>query len=268
MNLDTTLQLIGLVGDLGVLIVALRGKLFRITPVFCGYIAWCLLNDIFFFLIVSKYFNKFGSGYFKIYMIEMLLDSAFQFAVLVELGWAVLRPIRSSLPRYSILILTLLFVLAGAVIWPVSAHMLPPKLVGAGIFFVHAQQTIAVLRVVIFMALAGFSQLLSIGWRNRELQIATGLGFFSMCSLTIWVIHSHQVVASNPYYQLLDQIGVASYICSLAYWIISFSQQEQERQEFTPEIRSFLLAVTGASRGTRMALADSGIGSTRKPAKP
>jgi len=268
LNTDTILQLIGLVGDLGVLIVALRGKLFRITPVFCLYIAWCLLNDVLFFLIVSKYFSKFGSVYFRIYMIEMLLDSAFQFAVLVELGWAVLRPIRSSLPRYSILMLALLFAVAGAVIWPVSAHMLPAKLTGAGIFFVHAQQTIAVLRVVIFMALAGFSQLLSIGWRNRELQIATGLGFFSMCSLAISVIHSHQTVALNPYYQLLDQIGVASYICSLAYWIISFSQQEQERQEFTPEMRSFLLAVTGGARGTRMALADTGIGTTPKARKP
>lgn len=268
LNTDTILQLIGLMGDLGVLIVAFRGRLFRITPVFCGYIAWCLLNDVLFFLIVSRYFNKFGGVYFRIYMIEMLLDSAFQFAVLVELGWAVLRPIRSSLPRYSILMLGLLFAVAGAVIWPVSAHMLPAKLVGAGIFFVHAQQTIAVLRVVIFMALAGFSQLLSIGWRNRELQIATGLGFFSMCSLAIWVIHSHQTVALNPYYQLLDQIGVASYICSLVYWIISFSQQEQERQEFTPEMRSFLLAVTGATRGTRMALADTGIGTTRKAGKP
>ena len=271
MNLDTILQLVGLLGDLGVLIFALRGRLFRITPVFCGYIAWCLLNDILFFLIFSRYFSNAFDLYRRIYSIEMLLDSAFQFAVLVELGWAVLRPLRSSLPRYSILLLGLLFTVAGAIIWPVSAHMMPANVNPSGIGFVHAQQTIAVLRVVIFLTLAGFSQLLSISWRNRELQIATGLGFFSMCSLAISIIHSHQTVNKaaeyNRYYHALDQIGVASYICSLVYWIVSFSQQEQERQEFTPEMRGFLLAVTGASRGARMALADSGIGTTRKPAK-
>ncbi|HEY3624696.1 MAG TPA: hypothetical protein VGL00_00375 [Terracidiphilus sp.] len=267
MSLDTILQLIGLMGDLGVLLFALRGRLFRVTPVFCCYIAWCLLNDIL-YLLLNRYFSYFGQNYFRIYLVEMVLDSVFEFAVLVELGWAVLRPIRSSLPRYSILMLALLFAVAGAVIWPVSAHMVPGgNLSKSGILFVHAQQTIAVLRVVIFMALAGFSQLLSISWRNRELQIATGLGFYSMCSLAIFVIHTHQSAGTRPYH-VMDQIGVATYVCSLAYWMFSFSQQEQERQEFTPQMRSFLLAVTGAARGTRMALADSAIGTPRKSEKP
>jgi hypothetical protein len=61
---------------------------------------------------------------------------------------------------------------------------------------------------------------------------------------------------------------VASYICSLAYWIFSFAQREQERQEFTPQMQNFLLAITGAARGTRIALANSGISTTQKPGKP
>lgn len=267
--LDTILWLIGLLAEAGVVGLAIKGKLFRITPVFCSYLAWCLLNDISLFFL-NRYF---GPSYFRIYLIEMALDSVFQFAVLVELGWSVLRPIRSSLPRYSITVLALLIGMAGAVIWPISARMIPSGSMNhLSILLVHGQETVAVLRVVIFMALAGFSQLLSISWRNRELQIATGLGFYSMCSLAVSIIHSHQTVHRpgeyNGYYHALDQIGVAAYLCSLVYWIISFSQQEQERQEFTPEMRSFLLAVTGAARGTRMALADSGLGGSRKAGKP
>jgi hypothetical protein len=262
LNLDTILQIIGLVGDVGVLVLSFRARLFRITPVFCAYIGWCVLNDILFLLIISKYLN--GDRYLRIYLMEMIPDSLFQFAVLVELGWAVLRPIRSSLPRHSIMILTGLFVLAAAVIWPISGHMLPAKLGPLGTFFVHIQQTVAVLRVVIFIVLAGFSQLLSIGWRNRELQIATGLGFYSMCSLCVSMVHSHQAIAANPYYHVLDQIGVAAYVCTLLYWIFSFAQQEQERQEFTPQMRSFLLAMTGASREARVALAEPSLGSRRK----
>ncbi len=264
MGLDTILWLMGLLAEIAVLALCVRGKVFRITPVFCCYIGWCLVNDVFFYFL-NGYPTK---TYFRIYLVEMALDSVFQFAVLVELGWAVLRPIRSSLPRYSILILAVLFVFAAALIWPVAAHMIPvANLQVSGARFVQAQQTVAVLRVVIFMALAGFSQLLSIGWRNRELQIATGLGFYSMCSLAVSVIHTHQTVI-GPSYHILDQIGVASYVCSLGYWVFSFSQQEQERQEFTPQMRSFLLAVTGAARGTRMALADSAIGASRKSGKP
>ena len=265
MDLDLILWLVGLSAEIGVLGVCLRGRLFRIAPVFCAYLGWSLFTDIF------AFFLSHSPSYFRIYSVQMLLDSIFQFAVLVELGWSVLRPIRSSLARYSIFVLVLLFAVAGAIIWPIAGHMLPANLKASSIAFVHAQQTVSILRVAIFLALAGFSQLLSIGWRNRELQIATGLGFFSMCSLAISIIHSHQTVSStvdnNRYYHALDQIGVAAYVCCLLYWIYSFAQQEQERQEFTPGMRSFLLTVTGAARGTRVALADSAIGLQSKAGK-
>ena len=265
MNLDSILWLVGVLGEIGVVALCFRARLFRITPVFCTYLAWSLLTDLFF------YFLGHSPNYFRIYIAQMLLDSAFQFIVLVELGWAVLRPIRSSLPKFSILILAFLIAAAGAAVWPLAGHMIPANLGPRSILLVHAQQTAAMLRVLVFLALAGFSQLLAIGWRNRELQIATGLGFYSMCSLAVFFVHSHQDVANSQQniasansYHLLDQVVVVSYLCSLAYWIFSFSQQEQERQEFTPQMRSFLLAVTGAARGTRMALADSSLGTTRK----
>jgi hypothetical protein len=224
---------------------------------------WSVLLDLLPFVVTKLPQHT----YFRVYVWQLIADSIFQFAVLVELGWAVLLPIRSSLPKHTVLILALLIAGAGALIWPVSTHMLPPDLNPAGVLFVRGQQTVAALRAVIFIALAGFSQLLSIGWRNRELQIATGLGFYSICSLAVSLIHGHQASVTNPFlYHLLDQIGVASYDCSLMYWIFSFAQQEQERQEFTPQMRSFLLTVTGAARGTRVALANSGISSTtRKP---
>jgi len=251
LDLDKILWLAGLVAEIVVLILCVRGKLYRITPVFCCYMAWCLLNDILFYFL----FRNVGQDpkkYFRIYVIEMVPDLTFQFAVLVELGWAVLRPIRTSLPRYSILILTILLVVAAMVIWPVSGHMIPAGDISSAlsIRFVRMQQTVAVLRVVIFMVLVGFSQLLSIGWRDRELQIATGLGFYSMCSLAIAVIHSHQTVDPKGAYRILDQIAVATYLCSLLYWLYAFLQQEEKRQEFTPQMRSFLLAMTGGVRGT------------------
>jgi len=257
LNLDTILGLSGVVAEAAVVVFALRARLFRLTPVFCCYLAWSLVADV----ALSIAAGHWGAGsvkYFHVYWVEMIVDSLFVFAVLVELEWAVLRPIRSSLPKQSILILAFLVLAAGAIIWPLARLALPPNLSPVGIIFVQLEQTIAALRVVFFIAMAGFSQLLSIGWRNRELQIATGLGFYSMFGLTIAIIHAHQSVGQA--YHLLDAVGTASYICSLLYWIASFAQQEEERHEFTPQMRSFLLAVTGAARGTRISLAESGIG--------
>jgi hypothetical protein len=255
---DTILWLSGLVAEAGVVVLCIRAKLFRMTPVFCSYLVWSLFIDILFYSL--------GKYSFRAYFIQVVVDSVFQLAVLVELEWAVLRPIRSSLPRYSIAILAFLVVGAGALIWPIARMTLPPNLNQTGIFFVQLQQTIAALRVVFFIAITGFSQVLSIGWRNRELQIATGLGFYSMCTLAVSLIHAHQTV--GVVYHRLDQFAAASYVCSLAYWIVSFAQQEQERQEFTPQMRSFLLTMTGAARGNRVALANSGIPPSHKPGNP
>lgn len=264
MNLDTILWLSGDVASAAVLFLCLRANLIRLTPVFCSYLAWTLCADIALYVAFRQWGAE-SAQYFKFYLVEMIVDSVFQLSVLVELEWAILRPIRASLPKYSIVILAFLVLAAGAIIWPVARWALPPKLTAVGTVFVQLQQTIAALRVVFFVAMAGFSQVLSIGWRNRELQIATGLGFYSMFSLGIALFHAHQAVGHT--YHLLDALGTASYICSLVYWIVSFSQKEEARQEFTPQMRNFLLAVTGAARGTRMALADSGIGTskTRKP---
>jgi hypothetical protein len=38
---------------------------------------------------------------------------------------------------------------------------------------------------------------------------------------------------------------------------VSFAQKEAERREFTPQMRSFLLAAAGAARTTRVAMTDS-----------
>jgi hypothetical protein len=258
LNLDTILWLTGVSAEAVVVLLCIRGRLFSYTPVFSSYVAWSLFVD----LLVYYLRRLSPDGYFRIYFPQMVVDSAFQFAVLVELGWSVLRPIRASLPRRSILILALLVIIAGALIWPIAGMTLPGHLTRTGRFFVQLQQTFAVLRVAIFLGLAGFSQVLSIGWRNRELQIATGLGFYSMFSLAVSLVHAHQAV--NSQYSFLDQLITASYVCSLVYWIYSFAQKESERQEFTPQMRSFLLAVTGAARSTRVALADSGPVRPRK----
>jgi hypothetical protein len=125
----------------------------------------------------------------------------------------------------------------------------------AGYLNVHLQETFSILRILFFLGLAGCSQLLSIGWRDRELQIATGLGFYSLVSLAVWMHHSGQ--ATGPQYHLLDQMVSVSYVCSLAYWLVSFATKEAERREFTPQMQSLLLAMAGTARGARVALNDS-----------
>ena len=145
----------------------------------------------------------------------------------------------------------------GAAVWPlVGVHGLA-SYPAAWRNLVDLQQTTSILRILFFLALAGCSQLLSIGWRDRELQIATGLGFYSLVNVAVDIMRQHQ--GMGPRYGILNQVVAAGYLCSMAYWVFSFAQKEAERREFTPQMQSFLMAVAGSARSTRLALTESAI---------
>lgn len=204
--------------------------------------------------------HRYPSAYVTTYIVEMILDSVLLFGVLVELAWSILRPIHASLPRFLRVVIGVLILALGAAIWPFAAFQASAKLSGGIATLSHMQQTFQVLRVLVFLALAGCSQLLSIGWRNRELQIATGLGFTSLIGLAVAMLHAHESTWAQ--YKHMNQLVVASYLCSLLYWMYSFAQVEEQRREFSPQMQTMLLAVAGAARSTRIGMANV------TPAKP
>jgi hypothetical protein len=231
-------------------------RIWRVLPVFSMYFLWDLLTNAAAFVIYHYYFKAYES----FYIFESIIDSFLELAILVELAWAVLRPMRSSLSRSALIVVCALIVTAGAIIWPFVgipglAHA--SKLV---LMFAQFQQTISVLRILFFLFLAAASQLLSMSWRDRELQAATGLGFYSMVSVTVAMIEAHQT--SFVQVQRLNHFVIIANICALFYWLVSFAQKEAERREFTPQMQSFLLSVAGAAHSTRVSLSSSRGGKT------
>jgi xanthosine utilization system XapX-like protein len=250
-DLNNILWFLGLLAEAAVVGLLVYRRIWRSLPVFCFYCVWNLLSDA----VTYATLRFFPSSYLTAYLLQTFLDSALQFGILVELSWSVLLPLRSSLSRSTLLMVGVLGVLLGAAIWPFSGiHQLaglPTEMRN----LVRLQQTASILRILFFLVLAGCSQLLSIGWRDREMQIATGLGFYSIVSLAVEILDSHQ--AMGPSYWHLNQLVVACDICSLLYWVVCFAQKEAERREFTPQMQSFLLAVAGSAGTTRKALADA-----------
>ena len=248
MTVENQLWLAYVVVEAAVISLLLFRRAYRVVPIFVLYCCWDLLINV--GSLPIRYY--FSTGYLTYYIVETLIDSVLQFCVLVELAWSVLRPIRKSLPRFSLVAISLFILLLGATIWPFAAvHGI--DLAPQGEFLMHLLQTVSVLRVLFFLALAGCSQLLSLSWRDRELQVITGLGIYSIVSLAVAMYHTHQASAAENSQFNLFVIG--SYICSLVYWIICFSQREAERQEFTPQMQNLLLAMAGVARADREALA-------------
>jgi hypothetical protein len=248
---DSLLWMAGASAEAVVLFLLLRRRVFSSLPVFTSYMAWSLVSDLGQYAAVNYY----PAAYFRLYFVSLAIDSLFLFGVLIELSRSVLRPMAKMLPRWTPAAVAILIALICAAIWPLASAPEFSKYTPLSRVFVHLQQTFSILRILFFLVLAGCSQLLSIGWRDRELQIATGLGFYSMVSLSVSILHMHQVRGTQ--YHLLDQIMAASYFCCLLYWVYSFARQEAERREFTPQMQNFLLAMAGTARTTRIGLTDS-----------
>lgn len=238
--------------EAAIILLLVKGRVNKTFPVFFVYLCWSLFSDLAMYCI---HVVATPDIYFRIYEGQLVLDSILIFALLVEVAWGVLRPIRNSLPKYSWIGIAVLVAVGGLILWPIAGLAAPGNLEPRGMNLFRLQQTPAILRAVFFLALAAFSQVLSIGWRDRELQIATGLGFYSIISLAVTVAHTHQVVGAG--YHWLDELAGISYLGALLYWVYSFATQPAERREFSPQMQSMLLAVAGAARSTRVALADS-----------
>jgi hypothetical protein len=265
MSLDNTLWLAYILTEVAVVGLLIYRRVWRLLPIFCIYCAWDVLSNAEGFA-TSHIFKLSYSNYIFTYLIQTVIDSALQFCVLVELIWSVLRPIRNSLPRFTFVALAALILALGAVIWPFAALAGLANQPANVLLAVHLQQTTSILRILLFLAMAGCSQVLSIGWRDRELQVATGLGVYSLVSVGVTMIQTHQPTgAHGAQYAHLNQFVVASFLCSLLYWVFSFSQKEAERREFTPQMQNLLLAVAGVARAERTALtASSRPGSERR----
>ena len=257
MNLETTLFFTGLALEFGFLILLISKRTFRTLPVFCTYILWSFISDIGQYWLVQR-FPELDQ---RIFLTQALIGSVFIFGVLIELSMSVLSPVRSSLPRGAIIAVGIIIALVCAATWPFAKSPGFDQLrFAASRYIIHLQMTFSAVLILFFLALAACSQWLSIGWRDRELQIATGFGFYSLASLSAALYHMNQAVGSatlGQQYHLVDLMVVASYICSLVYWVACFAHEVPERREFTPQMESFLLALAGSARSTRMALTDT-----------
>jgi len=251
MTLDNALWLAGILSKTILVGLLFYKRVWRTLPVFSAFCAWDLISDAANFVIL----RSFHSSYLTVYSAEIALGSVLEFGVLVELAWSILRPIRTSLTRRALYVVVALILGIGGLVWPFSGIQQQTD-VPSGLYFMwHLEQTDSILRVLFFLALVAGSQVLSIGWRDRELQIATGLGFYSLVSLGAAMLRTHQTTVAQ--FGHLNQVVVASYVCSISFWIYCFAQKEAERREFTPQMRSLLLAMAGVARANRISLSES-----------
>lgn len=260
MSLDNSLWMVGILGAAVVVGLLAYRRTWRALPIFFVYSIWDFLSNVATFAVAMFAAGRIlkidinSSSYLSAYLYQTIIDSVLQFCVLVELVWSVLRPVRSALPRFSLVFIVIITLGVGLAVWQIPAPVEVTHASGQH-FLMHLVQSVSVLRILFFLGMAACSQLLSIGWRDRELQVATGMGVYSLCSVGVAILQARETNALQ--YSHLNQVVIAGYLCCLLYWVFSFAQKEPERREFTPQMQNLLLAVAGVARADRAALADA-----------
>lgn len=245
--IDQTLWYACILGEIGTVAILAHRRIYKSLPVFSAFMVWTIVGDL-----IALIAYRSPDFYLRVYKYEMPMDSLLQFGVILELAYSVLRPYRSSLPRGAMFAIGLLIALIGCAVWPLAGFTALGKLPPPFGLLYHFLHTASILRILAFVVLASCSQLLGIGWKDRELQIATGLGLYSFVGFAVAVLQAQ--MAGIPRFHIMTQFVAASYLLSLVYWIMCFRQQEAPRQEFSPRMQNVLLRVAGAANANRLAL--------------
>jgi hypothetical protein len=257
-RLDLAFWLLVIFAEAIVTALLVNRRVYRLFPMFTLYMTSTIVSDLLGLVVRMRWPNI----YFHLFLYEMPVDFLLQFSVLLELCWSVLRPLRSSLPRWTIFALAGMILLAAAAVWPIAGTTVMHGLPQEWHLVLRLRQTASILQILFFVVLAAGSQLLSINWHDRELQVATGLGFYSLISLGVSLLHAQMPQLSH--YHQIDQLLQASYLASLVYWAVSLVQKEAPRQEFTPQMQSLLLKVSGAARSGRISLQENDLHGDRR----
>ena len=248
-TVDQALWLVSTAGQIVLSTVLISRSLYRSFPIFTIYLVYSTISDIVFFAFFRHWDQK---AYFDVYFVDTVLEFMLQIGILLEVARNVLVPVRRSLPA------TALYVLAGMLVsGTVLALLLSFHHTGEGgytrwyQYFMKVNLAVAILRLVIFSAIALFSQMLGIGWRNHVLQIATGFASYSFVILLVELTHRYSGMPFDYHFRFYEEIRVIGWCLALGYWSYSLAKKEAPRKEFSPKMANFLISVAEVAKNNR-----------------
>jgi hypothetical protein len=244
--LYATAFLLGWLAEVALLVILIVRRQYRTFPIFTSYIAFNVLTDIGVGLLVARSSRSLA----RAVAISLLPPQYFLEAmVLFEIAWHVLRPVQVSLPHRTLQIFALSLVLAilcGTLLaWHVHSN---GTLIYAEIK-APLNLTVSLLRMLIFAVMAGFAQLLGIGWKNKVLQLATALSFYSAVDLIANLVQSHVGQSGT-----VDHIKAVNFLFEMCFLVWAFTTKDVRRREFSPQMEQFLVTLAGRAKLARTAL--------------
>ena len=257
---DQAFWLGGSLSQVALIWVLIRQREYKRFPVFVFWILVLIILDPLLFwcsVRLSSY------SYYRAYTVTGVLDFSLQICVLIEIALTVLKPAQSRISNGTLRVLgvgVLAFFLT-ALVWVLGQSAQTNRVFIAYTRLQHVVFVVAYLRLGVFSAIAAFSQMLGITWRNHVIRLAGGLAFYSGVSLIVQLTVSHLSQRNwenyTKDYWLLNHTQVIAYLMALTFWVWSFVQKDAPRREFTPQMQKILVTISQAARRDRVGLSRS-----------
>ena len=219
-SIDLTLWLIAVLLEGAILIAVILRRVYRIMPVFSSFILWCLLSDA-----GMAAMQMIPNAYLPATLVNLTVDSAFQLAILVELGKTVVRNNRVDPP--SRVIAVLLGLGAAALALSLNRWQVPTHWPLLNLIYMVLLEVMASVRLVFLLTLVWWSSLLKLRWDTRELRIITGLGLYILVTFLVATFHAHNMAGAE--FHWLDQLLVGSYLWALCLWMLASTTKVAEQ---------------------------------------
>jgi hypothetical protein len=236
---------LAMLAEIGLLTALLVRRQYKIFPIFTIYVAFNLVSDLGIGALVALcpiHIARFVA--FGLLPLQYLLE----LGILLEIAWNVLRPVRASLPPGSVraFVATVVLALLGGIILAWHFDNTGNKVQDIK---VPLDLMVGLLRMLIFVATAAFAQMLGIGWKDKVLQLATALSFYSAVSLIVSLVERHYGVSTE-----LDGLVTVAFALEFTFLVWAFTTKEVRRREFSPQMEQFLVTLAGRAKLARTAV--------------
>ncbi len=235
--LDNVIWAAGFTMSVALLCVLIYRRRFKATPFFTALIALEVAETVALF-----WAYKVGPAglYTAIYWPAEILVFCLQLAVVVEIARIVLRPMGTWVQdaRKQFVFLSLAGIAVAALLaWMVSpptTHVLDRWEIRGNLF-----RSLLICEMV--MAMTVTSNKLGLGWRSHVMALGQGLTVWSVCGVTIDVLHSY--FGRTLGFTALEHFGGFVYVGTLGYWIIQLWSEEPVRQPISHDLQELIVAM-------------------------
>jgi hypothetical protein len=236
-GLDWVLWVSGFIGHMALFSTLIYRRRWREFPVFTTRVGYRATISV---ALFSIYMWGSPGWYSRIYYSNELLDFALRLGVIWEVARIVMRPTGSwvrDAKKQFILGGAAGILLAAALSWMLSppASTLLDSLEARSNLFTD----LVVCELFVVMLLT--AKRLGLGFRNHVFSLVVGWSGWVMVAMAVDLLQGYYGTRYN--FDALDNVRKFAYLAALIYWIVQFWLEEPARQEISPELRDYILAL-------------------------